>query len=191
MHSGVVSGPAPNAALELAKLLATLHDDKRRVTLPGFYDDVTEPSAQRRDELAALPFTDEDWLEGSETRAIGGEAGYTVLERLWLRPAAEVLTMLAGDPTGPAVATARSELIDPGRRSRTPGLSCRPWRCGRRGRRWPRGAWLRAGSMPSLTKWKVGPARLRRRPKFGAPGQERLCRGPGPHSRASLWPNST
>jgi acetylornithine deacetylase/succinyl-diaminopimelate desuccinylase-like protein len=105
VHSGAVSGPAPNAALELAKLLATLHDDKGRVTLPGFYDDVTEPSARRRDELAALPFTDEDWLERSETRTIRGEAGYTVLERLWLRPAVEILTVLAGDPAGPPLAT--------------------------------------------------------------------------------------
>jgi acetylornithine deacetylase/succinyl-diaminopimelate desuccinylase-like protein len=105
VHSGAVSGPAPNAALELAKLLAALHDDKGRVTLPGFYDDVPEPSARRRAELAALPFTDEDWLERSETRTITGEAGYTVLERLWLRPAVEVLTMLAGDPTGPPLAT--------------------------------------------------------------------------------------
>jgi Peptidase family M20/M25/M40 len=60
------------------KLLARLHDGKARVTLPGFYDDVAPPSAHRRAELAALPFSDEDWLSRSESRSIGGEVGYTV-----------------------------------------------------------------------------------------------------------------
>ncbi|MBG0566779.1 M20/M25/M40 family metallo-hydrolase [Actinoplanes aureus] len=103
MHSGVVSGPAPNPVLELSRLLASLHDDKGRITLPGFYDDVVEPGERRRAELAALPFTDQDWLERSDTRSIGGEAGYTVLERLWLRPAVEVISVLAGNPVGPSM----------------------------------------------------------------------------------------
>ncbi|MEU8229063.1 M20/M25/M40 family metallo-hydrolase [Actinoplanes sp. NPDC048967] len=67
---------------------------------------------RRRAELAALPFTEQDWLERSETRSVTGEAGYTVLEKLWTRPAAEIITMVAGDPVGvtrsaiPAVASA-------------------------------------------------------------------------------------
>ena len=71
-----------------------------------------EPSERRRAELAALPFTERDWLDRSETRSVCGEAGYTVLERLWVRPAAEIISMVAGDPVGvtrsaiPAVATA-------------------------------------------------------------------------------------
>ena len=113
VHSGAVSGPAINPAIELAALIGALHNDRGRITLPGFYDDVTGPSEERRAELAALPYSDDDWLERSETRGIGGEHGWTVLERLWERPAAEVIGMLAGDPTGlpraavPAVATAR------------------------------------------------------------------------------------
>ncbi|MGK5441847.1 M20/M25/M40 family metallo-hydrolase [Micromonospora sp. URMC 105] len=112
VHSGAVSGPAPNPVIELSRLLAALHDDKGRLTLPGFYDDVVEPSERFRAELTALPYRDEDWLARSETRSIGGEEGYSVLERLWTRPAAEVLTVAAGDVTGvsraavPAVATA-------------------------------------------------------------------------------------
>jgi acetylornithine deacetylase/succinyl-diaminopimelate desuccinylase-like protein len=102
VHNGAVSGPAPNPVIELSKVLAQLHDDKGRITLPGFYDEVAEPSERRRAELAALPFTHEDWLSRSETRSARGEAGYTVLEQLWTRPAAEVLSLLAGDPTGPS-----------------------------------------------------------------------------------------
>ncbi|WP_418605265.1 M20/M25/M40 family metallo-hydrolase [Georgenia sp. SUBG003] len=97
-HSGAVSGAAPNAALELCNLLAQLHDPEGRVTLPGFYDDVAEPDGRRRAELAALPFDEADWLARSGTRRVAGESGYTLLERLWLRPTIEVLMLVAGDP---------------------------------------------------------------------------------------------
>jgi acetylornithine deacetylase/succinyl-diaminopimelate desuccinylase-like protein len=65
MHSGAVSGPAPNPVIELGRLLGRLHDEKGRIMLPGFYDDVTEPSDRRRAELAALPFSEQDWIERS------------------------------------------------------------------------------------------------------------------------------
>ncbi|MFP3713287.1 M20/M25/M40 family metallo-hydrolase [Puerhibacterium sp. TATVAM-FAB25] len=100
IHSGAVSGAAPNPAIELGRLLGQLHDDRGRITLPGFYDSVPDLPQERRDELAKLPFDDEDWLARSHTRSVGGEAGYTVLERLWERPALEVIAMTAGDPRG-------------------------------------------------------------------------------------------
>ncbi|HKG51697.1 MAG TPA: M20/M25/M40 family metallo-hydrolase [Actinomycetales bacterium] len=102
VHSGAVSGPAPNPVIEVARLIGQLHDEHGRITLPGFYDDVLAPQEEERAAIAALPYSDEDWLARSETSSIGGEEGYTVLERLWLRPAAEVLTIIAGDPAGPA-----------------------------------------------------------------------------------------
>ena len=100
IHSGAVSGAAPNPAVELGRLLARLYDQKGRITFPGFYDDVEEISQHRRAELAALPFDPQDWLERSHTRNIVGEEGYTVLERLWERPALEVVALAAGDPIG-------------------------------------------------------------------------------------------
>lgn len=100
IHSGAVSGTAPNPAIELGRLLGRLYDDRGRIALPGFYDDVQDISPTRRAELADLPFDDQDWLERSHTRSIGGEEGYTVLERLWERPALEVFALAAGDPVG-------------------------------------------------------------------------------------------
>jgi acetylornithine deacetylase/succinyl-diaminopimelate desuccinylase-like protein len=102
VHSGAVSGPAPNPIIEMSRLIAQLHDDDGRVTLPGFYDDVIAPDEDERAAIAALPYSDEDWIRRTETSSIGGEKGFTVLERLWLRPAVEVLTVIAGDPAGPA-----------------------------------------------------------------------------------------
>jgi acetylornithine deacetylase/succinyl-diaminopimelate desuccinylase-like protein len=102
IHSGAASGPTPNPALELARLMGSLVDDAGRITFPGFYDDVLQPREERRQELAALPFDEEDWLTRSHSRSVVGETGYTVLERLWLRPAVEVTSILAGDPVGPS-----------------------------------------------------------------------------------------
>jgi acetylornithine deacetylase/succinyl-diaminopimelate desuccinylase-like protein len=112
VHSGAVSGNAPNPAFELARLLALLHDADGRIAIPGFYDDVEPLPEDLRQALAELPYSDEDWLKRSESGAITGEKGYTPLERLWLRPAVEVTSIIAGDPIGvsraavPAVASA-------------------------------------------------------------------------------------
>jgi acetylornithine deacetylase/succinyl-diaminopimelate desuccinylase-like protein len=100
VHSGAVSGAAPNAAFELARVLAELHDEEGRIAIPGFYDDIEPVPEEFRQALARLPFTEEDWLKRSETGSITGEKGYTVPERLWLRPAVEITGMIAGDPVG-------------------------------------------------------------------------------------------
>lgn len=112
IHSGAASGSMPNSAIELAKLLAALLDEQGRIALPAFSDDVPAIPDERRRELAALPFTEADWLERAHGRAIAGEPGFTVLEQLWERPSVEVVSLISGDPIGPtraaipAVATA-------------------------------------------------------------------------------------
>ncbi|MEV7661976.1 M20/M25/M40 family metallo-hydrolase [Paenarthrobacter sp. NPDC089316] len=108
IHSGAVSGPAPNPALEMSRMLAGLHDGKGRISFPSFYDSVESISPQRREELAALPFDPQEWLERSRTRSIMAEAGYSVLEQLWERPALEVIALVAGDPVGVKRATVPS-----------------------------------------------------------------------------------
>ncbi|WP_458108784.1 M20/M25/M40 family metallo-hydrolase [Arthrobacter sp. R3-55] len=108
IHSGAVSGPAPNPALEMSRMLAGLHDEKGRIAFPAFYDCVEVIPTKRRQELAALDFDPEDWLARSRTRSIREEAGYTVLEQLWERPALEVIALVAGDPVGVKRATVPS-----------------------------------------------------------------------------------
>lgn len=100
-HSGAVSGPAPNPLHAVAALVARLHDEKGRVALPGFYDDVEPVTGAERAAIADLPYSDEDWLARSETHRIIGEHGWSPLERLWLRPAVEVLSIAAGDVSPP------------------------------------------------------------------------------------------
>jgi acetylornithine deacetylase/succinyl-diaminopimelate desuccinylase-like protein len=100
IHSGASSGPAPNPAIALAGLVSALHDEAGRIAFPGFYDDVSDITPERSRELAALEYSDDDWLDRTHTETIEGEEGFSVLEKLWERPSLEVVSLLAGDPLG-------------------------------------------------------------------------------------------
>lgn len=102
LHSGQFGGAVPNPATELARLVAGLHDADGRVAVPGFYDEVREPAAAERAAFARLPFDEAAWLAGPAggSRAVSGEAGWSTLERLWVRPTAEI-NGFAGGYAGP------------------------------------------------------------------------------------------
>ena len=55
LHSGNYGNWAPNPAWKLTRLLATMKDDDGRVTIDGFYDDVTPLSKLEREALNAIP----------------------------------------------------------------------------------------------------------------------------------------
>ncbi|MFQ5930744.1 MAG: M20/M25/M40 family metallo-hydrolase [Acidobacteriota bacterium] len=76
LHSGHYGNWAPNPALELSKLLASMKDDTGRVTVEGFYDDVEPLSRQEREALRTVPDIEEklraqlglSWTEGPGKR---------------------------------------------------------------------------------------------------------------------------
>jgi len=90
LHSGSFGGAVPNPATAVARLAAALHDENGRVQVPGFYDDVLELTDLERQLFAKVPFSEDDFLATSKSRALVGEAGYSTLERLGARPTAEV-----------------------------------------------------------------------------------------------------
>ena len=105
LHSGSFGGGVPNPLHAMASLLAGLHDEQGRVTLPRFYDRVRPLSDAERDLLARLPFDEKQWLaEAGESGAAHGEQGFSTLERIWARPTAEVNGMWGGH-TGPGSKT--------------------------------------------------------------------------------------
>jgi len=105
LHSGSFGGGVPNPLHAMASLLAGLHDDQGRVTLPRFYDKVLPLSREELDLLARLPFDENRWLaEAGHSGAAYGEAGFSTLERIWTRPTAEVNGMRGGH-TGPGFKT--------------------------------------------------------------------------------------
>ena len=90
LHSGIFGGSVANPATVLAELLAKLHDKNRKVAVPGFYDRVRPPEAWERERWATLPFNDQAWLKTTGVPALYGEKGFSNLERVWVRPTAEI-----------------------------------------------------------------------------------------------------
>lgn len=92
LHSGLWGGRCPNPITELARVLAQLHDKKRKITIPGFYDDVRPLTKAERANWAKLKFSPKDALKkiGLPAAADIGEDGFTAMEREWGRPTAEV-----------------------------------------------------------------------------------------------------
>ncbi|HEX9970143.1 MAG TPA: dipeptidase [Acidimicrobiales bacterium] len=96
LHSGLFGGAVLNPTHLLARIVAALHDEGRRVTIPGFYDDVRPLTPSEEESLRALPFDEAEWKAQSGIRATDGEAGRSVLERTWTRPTCDVVGLSSG-----------------------------------------------------------------------------------------------
>ncbi|MFN4083264.1 MAG: dipeptidase [Bacteroidia bacterium] len=86
LHSGVYGGAVANPINILAKMIASMHDENNRITIPGFYDDVINLSDEERAELNKAPFDLEAYKKDLNIDDVWGEKGYTVLERTGIRP---------------------------------------------------------------------------------------------------------
>ena len=96
LHSGSYGGAIVNPAMALARILATFHDENGRIAIPGFYDKVREWDPKIREQMRSLPFDDQTLMKETGVDALGGEKGYTTLEKLWIRPTCEVNGLLSG-----------------------------------------------------------------------------------------------
>ena len=90
LHSGVYGGAVANPATILAKMIASCHDENNHITIPGFYDDVLEASAEERALLGKAPFNEAEYAKDLGIDVVYGEKGYTTNERTGIRPTLEV-----------------------------------------------------------------------------------------------------
>jgi len=90
LHSGHYGGAIANPINALCGMIARLIDDKGRITIKGFYDDVVELSPQDRALLARAPFDTEQYKKSIGIKEVTGEEGYTRLERTGIRPCLDV-----------------------------------------------------------------------------------------------------
>lgn len=98
LHSGLWGGRAPNPVNELAKVLAQLWDEDRRVTIPGFYNDVRPIGDDERAQWKKLNVSAAESLAtiGLGPEADVGESGFTATEREWARPTCDVNGIFGG-----------------------------------------------------------------------------------------------
>ncbi len=90
LHSGIYGGAVRNPAVVLAHLLASLHAPAGCVAVKGFYEAVQPLQNWEREAWAAVPFGEKQIEANTGAPAMGGEAEFTALERIWGRPTAEV-----------------------------------------------------------------------------------------------------
>ena len=90
LHSGLYGGAVANPINVLTKMIASLHDENNRITIPHFYDKVEELSQAERDEMAKAPFSLEAYKKALDIDEVYGEKGYTTTERASIRPTLDV-----------------------------------------------------------------------------------------------------
>jgi acetylornithine deacetylase/succinyl-diaminopimelate desuccinylase-like protein len=90
LHSGMFGGTVANPINVLCKMIASLHDEQGRVTIPGFYDKVADLSDEERAEINRAPQDDEKYRQELGVKKLAGEEGYTTLERIGIRPTLDV-----------------------------------------------------------------------------------------------------
>lgn len=95
VHSGRYGGAIRNALHEMAVLVASLHGRDGRIAVPGFFDDVPELTPEQRAETAAFAPDEAAFIAEIGASAFG-EAGYTMRERITLRPCIDVNGMWGG-----------------------------------------------------------------------------------------------
>ncbi len=96
LHSGLFGGAVANPAIILAKMIASLHDENNRITIPGFYDDVLEVSAEERAAMARAPFNLQGYKNSLDIDDVHGEVGFSTIERTGIRPSLDVNGMWSG-----------------------------------------------------------------------------------------------
>lgn len=96
LHSGVFGGVVGNPANIMCRIIAGMHDEKGRVTLPGFYDDVRILSKEESEELARLGMDERFFIDITHVPALDGEKDFPPVERIGARPTLDVNGLYAG-----------------------------------------------------------------------------------------------
>ena len=104
LHSGRHGGAVANPIQALVRILASLHDEYGRVAVPEFYDAVVDLPQHELDDIANVPWSETDYLRSIGAPAGAGEAGYSLLQRNWVRPTLE-FNGISGGYAGPGKKT--------------------------------------------------------------------------------------
>ena len=90
LHSGLYGGAVANPINILCKMIASLHDENKKITIPGFYDAVEKLSEEERALMAKAPFSLEKYQEELQINDVYGEESFSTMERNSIRPTLDV-----------------------------------------------------------------------------------------------------
>ena len=90
LHSGHYGGSVINPINELSRIINLLHDNEKKITIPGFYDEVIEYSDVEREKMGSIPFSEIEYAKSVGITNPSGENGYTSIERRSIRPCLDV-----------------------------------------------------------------------------------------------------
>lgn len=96
LHSGHFGGAVHNPLNVLCNIITELQDEKGRITVPGFYDDVEDIPSREREMIASIPFDEEGYKKRLGVDALFGEEGYSTLERNSCRPSLDLCGIYGG-----------------------------------------------------------------------------------------------
>jgi len=110
LHSGNFGGAVHNPLQALCEIVAALHDADGRIAIPGFYANVRRWGRDERARMARTGPSDRQILRDARVEEGWGESGYTLYERLTIRPALTVNGLTGGyqGPGGKGVIPARA-----------------------------------------------------------------------------------
>ena len=80
----------------MSKMIASMTDEREKITIPGFYDDVMDVSQKEREMLAKAPFNLDEYKKAIDIKEVAGEEGYSTTERTGIRPTFDVCGIWGG-----------------------------------------------------------------------------------------------
>ena len=96
LHSGHYGGPALNPLKEIARLVASFHDETGRVAVEGFYEGVHEVPEDLLRQWETCGFDEHEYLTSVGMTQPHGEQGYSTLVQQWARPTLEINGLWGG-----------------------------------------------------------------------------------------------
>lgn len=110
LHDGMYSGVVENPFHVLARLIAGLQDENRRITLPGFYDDVREIDANEHAAAERHPSDADYYRQASGSPALIPDDEFLPIERIGARPSFNVRWVEMGAKKSAIPVSARARL---------------------------------------------------------------------------------
>ena len=96
LHSGLFGGAVANPINVLSSMITKMVDENGKITVPGFYDDVMEVSAEERELLGKAPFNVDEYKKAIDVKELAGEVGFTPTEHTGIRPTFDVCGIWGG-----------------------------------------------------------------------------------------------